>query len=112
MNRLKIVSAMVFATSLLSGSAAFAAPVSPLSPLHAMFGKEHTVSFKIRNDSAQPVKIMAGTQEMTLLPGKATPVKLNVGDKVIVAEATSVLPAGSVLTTVVSNLSDATISFK
>ena len=112
MNRFRTFSAMVLAASFVTGGAAFASPLTPHSPLRAMFGKTHTVSFRLRNDSTQPVRIKAGDQDLTLEPGKATSVKLNVGDKVIVSEATSVLPAGSVITTAESSLSDATISFK
>ena len=108
----RIVSAMVLASSVLAGSAAFASPLTPRVPVNAMFGKTHTVNFKLRNDSAQPMKIKAGAQELTLEPGKITPVKLGVGEQIVVAEATQERPAGTVLATVSPNLSDATLSFK
>lgn len=112
MNHLKIVSAMVLTTSVLAGSAASASRLAVRVPVNAMFGKTHTVSFRIRNDSGQPMKIKAGAQEMTLEPGKATPVKLNVGEQIVILEETAQRPSGTVLTTVSASLSDATLSFK
>ena len=112
MNRLKFVPTLVVAGSLLAGITASASPLAPHVFHNAMFGKTHTINFKLRNDGAQPAKVMAGDQELTLMPGQNTLVKLNVGDKIVVAEATPVSPAGSVLATVSSALSDSTISFK
>ena len=77
-----------------------------------MFGKTHTINFKLRNDGAQPMKIKAGTQEMVLAPGQVTPVKLNAGDQIVLAEGTAQRTAGTVLATVSPALSDATLSFK
>ena len=108
----KIVSAMVLASTALAGSAAFASSLTPHVPVQAMFGRTHTVNLKLRNDSAESMKVKAGQQELTLAPGKTMPVKLDVGEQIIVAEATATRPAGTVLATISSNLSDATLAFK
>lgn len=112
MNRSKIVSAMVLASTVVTGSAAFASPLTLRVPVNAIFGKPHTVNFKLRNDGAQPMKLKAGAQELTLEPGKTMPVKLSVGDQIVVAENTGARVAGTVLATVSNNMSDTTLAFK
>ncbi len=112
MNRLKVVTAMALLSTVLTGAAASASPLVTHSPVHAMFGRTKTVSFNLRNDTAGPVKIKAGDQEMTLQPGKITPVKLNLGEKVLLVDATPTQAAGAIVTTAQPALSDATVSFK
>ena len=109
MKRLSVVTAMVVGVSLLTSEAMFAAPLAVHTPVHAMFSRDKMVKFNLHNSTDAPIKVKAGDAEMTLMPGKDTPVKLAVGTKVMVAEATPHYAEGSVLTVVSSDLSDATV---
>lgn len=115
MKKQSVLAAMVVLASMITSEAAFAAPLASNSqafhaPVHAMFSTPKRVSFSVRNDSKDPIKVKAGATEMTLLPGKTAAVKLTVGETIIAQEATSHYAAGTVLVTVISDLSDATVA--
>lgn len=109
MKRQSVITAMVLGVSILSSEAAFAAPVAKFSPVHAMFSRDKLVKFNLRNATDAPIKVKAGDLDLTLLPGQVTPVKLPVGAKIVVAEATAHFAQGAVLTVVGSELSDSTV---
>jgi len=109
MKRLSVVAAMVLGVSILSTEAMYAAPLAVHTPVHAMFSREKLVKFNLHNATSAPIKVKAGDVEMTLLPGTDTPVKLAVGTKVVVEEATARYSEGSVLAVASSELSDATV---
>ena len=109
MKRLSVVTAMVLGVSILSSEAAFAAPVAKFSPVHAMFSREKLVKFNLHNSTDAPVKVKAGDVEVTLLPGKDTPVKLPVGAKIVVEEATAHFTQGTVLAVVSPDFGDSTV---
>ncbi len=100
---------MVLAAALLATEAMYAAPIAFHVPVHAMFSKEKTVSFNLRNDTKQPIKVIAGQTELILEPGKPTPVKLHAGDKVVAEEASASFASGAVLAVASSELSNSTI---
>ncbi len=106
------VSTMVVALSLIAGQAVYASPLAVHSPVHATFGHPKTISFTMRNDAAQPMKLKAGDQETTIAAGKTISVKLPVGVSVVLVEATATTEAGKVLVTVAPGLQDATVSLK
>jgi hypothetical protein len=106
------VSTMVVALSLVASQAVYASPVAFHTPVHANYGHPKTVSFSVRNDSAQPMKLKAGDQEMTLAPGKTVPMRLAAGVSVLLVEATATTAAGTVLVTAAPELQDATVAFK
>ena len=106
MKRLYAVTAMVLSVSLLTSEAMYAAPLAIHSPVHAMFSREKLVKFSVRNTTDTPIKVKAGDVEMTLLPGKDVPMKLPVGAKIVVEEASTHYAEGSVLTVVSTDLSD------
>lgn len=110
MKKQSVVAAMVVLASMITSEAAFAAPVAFHAPVHAMFSTPKRVSFSVRNDSKEPMKIKAGATEMTLLPGKTAAVKLTVGETVVAEESTPHYAAGAVLVTVIPELSDATVA--
>lgn len=113
MNRRLVMSAMVLSASLITSGPLFAAPTQGVHvPVQAMFGKTKLVSVNLRNDSKQPIKVKAGDAELTLEPGKVTPVKLNEGQTIVAQEATPDRPAGTVIATVNSSLSGATIALR
>lgn len=108
MIRRVVASTMVLAAVLLAGETVYAAPFHRSDvPAHVKL-----VSFNLRNDSKAPLKVKVGDQEMTLAPGKVTPVKLAPGATIVAEESTPSFEAGAVLATVGSNLKDATIAFK
>lgn len=105
---------MVLAVVLMAGESMFAAPLTALRvPVHAKMGKQKDmVKFHLRNDSKEPMTIKAGTQEMTLEPGKPVDVTLKVGDTVTVAKTTEKFQEGAVLATVSQDLRDTTIAVR
>ncbi len=105
---------MVLATVLMAGESMFAAPLTALRvPVHAKMGKtKDMVSFHLRNDSKEPLMIKAGSQELTLEPGKPVDVTLKIGETLVVAKATPRFPEGTVLATVNQDLKDSTIALR
>jgi hypothetical protein len=106
---------MVLAAALMASESVYAAPATALHvPVHAkMFGKEkQMVSFHLRNDSKDPLIVKAGSQQMTLEPGKPVDVTLKIGETVIVAKGTTRFPEGTVLATVDADLKDSTIALR
>ncbi len=113
MIRRVIGSTMVLAAVLMAGESVYAAPLTALrAPVHAMGKNKQMVSFHLRNDSADPLIIKAGNQEMTLEPGKPVDVSLKIGDTVTVAKSTKKFPEGTVLATVNPDLKDTTIALR
>ncbi len=109
MNRRSVVTAMVLGASLLASEVVYAAPVAMNSPMHATYSREKLVKFNVRNATDTPIKVKAGDLEVTLPPGKDVPMKLPVGAKVVVQEASTHYTPGNVLTDVYPELSDATL---
>jgi len=103
---------MVLGASLLASEVVYAAPVAMKSPMHALYGREKLVKFNVRNATDSPIKVKAGDLEVTLPPGKDVPLKLPVGSKVVVQEASTHYTPGNVLTDVYPELSDATLVLK
>jgi hypothetical protein len=104
---------MVLAAVLMAGESVYAAPLTALHvPVHAKMKDKQMISFHLRNDSKDPIKVKAGSQELTLEPGKPVDVTLKIGETVTVAEATPRFPEGTVLTTVNSELKDSTIALR
>ena len=114
MIRRVIGSTMVLATVLMAGESMFAAPLTAFhAPVHAKMGKtKDMVSFHLRNDSKEPLTIKAGSQEMTLEPGKPVDVTLKIGETLTVAKSTPKFPEGTVLATVNQDLRDTTIALR
>jgi len=100
---------MASAVSVALTPAANASPLHVKSPVAAMFGspsKEKPVSLSLRNDTAAAITLTAGTQSLTIQPGKTQAAKLNVGDKVVGADGTTVYAVVS------RAMADATIVIK
>jgi len=111
MNRRLVVGTMVMAAAMLAGQAASAEVAVP-APLHAIYSHVKLVSFNVRNDTKEPIKVKAGDTEVTLQPGKLVPMKLEVGVKIVAEETTPSFAAGAVLSVVSTDLSDATLALK
>lgn len=107
-------STMVLATVLMAGESMYAAPLTALHvPVNAKMGRDKSmVSFHLRNDSKDPLIVKAGSQEMTLQPGKPVDVTLKIGETVTVAKSTDKFPEGTVLATVNPDLKDTTIALR
>jgi hypothetical protein len=98
----------------MAGESVYAAPLTALHvPVHAKMGKDkQMVSFHLRNDSKQPIVVKAGSQQMTLEPGKPVDVTLKIGETITIAKATEKFSEGAVLATVNSDLKDTTIALR
>jgi hypothetical protein len=107
-NRSVVAATMVVLASVFSSGAVYAAPVH--SPVYAVFGHPKSVSFNVRNDTKAPLKVMAGSTELTLQPGKTVAVKLTVGEKLVSEQASVNYPVGTVIVTASSELSDTTVA--
>jgi hypothetical protein len=106
-------STMVLAAVLLAGESVYAAPLTALHvPVHAKMKDKSMISFHLRNDSKDPITVKAGSQELTLAPGKLVDVSLKIGETITVAKTTANFPEGTVLTTVNSDLKDSTIALR
>ena len=97
---------------MLTCEAMYAAPAAVHSPVYAMYSAEGLVKFSLHNATDAPIKVKAGDTEMTLAPGKIVPVKLPVGAKIVVEEASTHYAEGSVLTVVYEELSNSTLTLK
>ncbi len=100
---------MALVASLFASEAVYAQPASFHAPVNAMFSHVKTVSFSMRNDSKESIKVKAGDMEMTLDPGKSHDLKLPVGEKVVAVETSTNYPAGTVLAVANTQLNDTTI---
>jgi cell shape-determining protein MreC len=106
-------STMVLAAVLMAGESVYAAPLTALHvPVQAMGKNKQMVSFHLRNDSAGPLVVKAGSQEMTLDPGKPVDVTLKVGDTITIAKSTKQFPEGTLIATVNPDLKDTTIALR
>jgi hypothetical protein len=101
---------MVLGASILTSEAMYAAPVAVHAPMYSTSGTERLVKFNLHNATDAPIKVKAGATEMTLLPGKVVPMKLPVGEKIVVQEASTHFAEGSILTVVYPELSDSTLT--
>jgi len=109
MKRQSAITAMVLGVSILTTEATYAMPVAVHAPVHAMYSSEKLVKFNLRNATDAPIKVKAGDAEITLPPGKDVPVKLPVGSKIVVEEASAHYPEGSIVTVVGAEINDATV---
>jgi hypothetical protein len=106
-------STMVLAAVLLAGESVQAASLTAIYvPVHAMGKTKDTVTFHLRNDSKEPLMVKAGSQEMTLEPGKLVDVTLKVGETVTVAKATPTFAEGAVVATASRDLRDSTVALQ
>ena len=106
-------STMVLAALLMAGESMYAAPLTALHvPVQAMGKNKQMVTFHLRNDSKDPLSVKAGSQELTLEPGKPVDVTLKIGETVTVAKSTDKFSEGTVLATVNTDLKDTTIALR
>jgi hypothetical protein len=112
MNRRSVMGVMVMAAALVSTQAVYAAPTAVHTPVNAIYSNAKMVKFTLRNDSAAPLKLKVGNDDLTLEPGKPVSVSLQVGQQVIAEEATANNKAGAVLTTVIPELNGATVAVR
>jgi hypothetical protein len=104
--------AVVASTILAAAPAIYAAPVSIVSPVHAMFKKSNTVTLSLRNDTGKEIQVSVGDNVMTLAPGKPISLSLAVGTKILAKSDTASHPSGSVIAEVIADYNGATIGIK
>jgi hypothetical protein len=112
MNRRSVFGVMLMAASLVSAQAVYAAPTTIHTPVNAIFAKVKLVKFTLRNDTAAPLKLKAGDNEMTLMPGKTLDLKLASGQQIVAVEASASYAAGAVITTVSDQLDGSTLALR
>lgn len=103
---------MVMAASIAASPAVYAAPFHHDGPLHVKGAKVKMISFSIRNDSASAVKVLAGSNELTIEPGKTVNAKLAAGEKIVAEDGLASAASGTVLAVMADQLKDATVVLK
>ena len=106
------LAATIVASTLFVSPVIHAASLSIHSPLHAMFAKEKTVKFSLRNDSKSSVELKVGENLMTVAAGKTLSLNLPVGTRIVANSSTPSHPAGTLITQVTKQLSDTVLSFQ
>ncbi|HTH54298.1 MAG TPA: hypothetical protein VL495_10125 [Edaphobacter sp.] len=106
-----LIAVTAVASSLLASPVVYAA-TAVHSPVHAMFGKTKTVKFTIQNDTNAPMEVKAGEEVIKLEAGKATPVDLAPGTRIVSTTATATHQAGTLIAEVSNQLNGATIHIK
>jgi len=102
---------MVMAAAMVAGSAVCAEAAVP-TYTHGSISGAKMVNFNLRNDSGVALKLSVGSDVVTIAPGKTVKMKLEVGAKIVAEEATSVYPAGTVLSVVSTGLASNTVVLK
>ncbi len=102
---------MAMCLSVLTAQAVWAAPVGvwPFAAADKPV-KAKKVSFQIRNSCDTPLMISSGDQQYTIQPGRSILLKLDEGTKVTAVNSTAHLAAGTVLTTVSSDLQNTVLA--
>lgn len=110
MNNRVVLSAIAGIALVASSQAVFAAPTLGVRvPVQASFGKPKMISFNVRNETSEPIKIKAGDQKVTVDPGKTVPLKLVPGTSVVADEASAHYAAGAVITVAQQELNNSTL---
>jgi hypothetical protein len=114
MNRHKLFTVAVVASSLLAAPAIYAAPASISSPVHAMFSKtkSNTVKFNLRNDTGSSMEVLVGDKPMTLEPGKLVNLEVPVGTRIVANTATPNHASGSLIESAIKEHAGATIAIR
>ena len=103
---------MVMAATLAASPAVHASPFHKNGPLHVKSEKVKLISFSLRNDTHATVKVMAGSNEMTIEPGKTVNAKLAAGEKIVAEDGFASTTSGTVLAVIADQLKGATIVLK
>ena len=104
--------AMVATLCLFTAPTLFAAPfLNRATPSTTRPAKVHTISFQIRNSSAEVITLQAGDKQFTLKSGETASVKLPLGQALISQTVTAHFGAGALMATVNQDLQGNTLVF-
>jgi hypothetical protein len=92
--------------------AVHAAPADKQVTAHAMFAKNKTVKFALRNDSGSSVELKVGDQVMSLDAGKTLALKLPIGTRILMNASTPSHQAGELLVEASNGLDKAILTIK
>lgn len=111
MHRRLVAAAMATALSFSVAGSAYAAPFSLFghSDGTAAAATGKMISFSVRNASSTTLVLAAGSQQITIEPGKTSKLKLAEGAQLTTVNSTATQAAGAVLTTVSKQLSGNTL---
>ena len=104
---------MALSLSLVGVPALMAAPMRAAdTPVTAKQGTGKVINVSLQNTSADSVTVQAGNQQITIAPKTTSKVKVNVGTQLVTVTATPTFSAGTLLTTVGSDLDGGTLMLK
>ncbi len=104
---------MALSLSLVGVPALMAAPLNGAdTPIAAKQGTGKVISVNLQNTSADSMTVQAGNQQITIAPKTTSKVKVNVGTQLVTVTATPAFSAGTLLTTVGSDLDGGTLTLK
>jgi hypothetical protein len=112
MNRRIVFGTMVMAASLLASEAVYAQPAAIRVPVHAIFSKSKMVSFTVRNDSKDAMRLSNGSSETLIAPGKSADFKVADGTKLVAVDTTPSYAAGTVIVTASNAIQDSTVTLR
>ncbi len=108
-----IVATMALSLSLIGAPALMAAPLSGAdTPVTAKQGTGKVISVNLQNASSSTLTVQAGAQQITLQPNTTSKVKVNVGTQLVNVNATPTYSAGTLLTTIGSDLDGSVLTIK
>jgi hypothetical protein len=109
---------MTFATialslSFISAPALLAAPLSGAdTAVTAKQGTGKVITVNVQNASSTALTVQAGTQQIVIAPNSTSKLKVNVGTQLVNVTATPTYSAGTLLTTVGSDLDGSLLTIK
>lgn len=111
MNRRFRTAAMAMCLPVLTAQAVWAAPVGgwPFANRDKA-PKAKKITFHIQNKCTKPLMISSGDQQYTIQPGRSIQLTLDEGTQVTAVNDASHAAAGTVLTTVSTNLQNTTLA--
>ena len=108
-----IAATIALSLSMVGVPALMAAPLKAAdTPVTAKQGTGKVINLNLQNTSADSMTVQAGNQQITIAPKTTSKVKLNVGTQLVTVNATPSFSAGTLLTTVGSDLDGGTLTLK
>jgi hypothetical protein len=102
----------VIVAGFMASAAVYAAPNNVPSTVRVAYSKTKTVKVALRNDSSSQMQLKVGEEVVSLDPGKTVAVKVPVGTRIVVNEATSTHQAGELIAEATTALDNSTVAIK
>ena len=108
-----ILATLAFSLFSMSAPALMAAPLSGTdTPVTAKQGMGKLITINLHNTASMAVTVQAGTQQIVLEPNSTSKLKVNVGTQLVNVTPTPTYGAGTLLTTVGSDLDGSLLTIR